>query len=362
VALAACDSLTGPGPHGPWDALASGGGYTCGLTGGATYCWGGMPVSVISNSAVPVAVPDAPRFVSLTLGGDARCGLDAAGFAWCWGANTLGENGDGSFQAKLAPVPVEGGHRWRQLSASFLHVCGITLDDQAYCWGNGFRGALGNGDIDGWPTSPVPVPVAGDYRFRTVAAGAAFSCALTLDGEAYCWGANDSGQLGDGEPVHLGGSDRAVPSPVVGGHRFVSVETGYSHACGLTESGEGYCWGAGPQRGESGHWSAPVLLAGDVRWASLSAGGRHTCGITVEGETYCWGRGDHGQLGTEDTEVVFSVFAPRTPMRFVALSAGSRHTCGLTPRGRIYCWGHGEYGSLGHGRYESSLTPVRVGS
>ena len=56
----------------------------------------------------------------------------------------------------------------------------------------------------------------------------------------YCWGARNSGQLGDGQ---LGGSNRQpLPTPIVNAPELASVQAGLQHTCGLTAAGQAYCW------------------------------------------------------------------------------------------------------------------------
>lgn len=84
----------------------------------------------------------------------------------------------------------------------------------------------------------LPSRVDFNGTFVRVSAGGVHTCALTAYGDAYCWGRNVYGQLGDGTTT-----ERAQPTLVVGGHRFASIRTSGSHTCGTTVSGEDYCWG-----------------------------------------------------------------------------------------------------------------------
>jgi alpha-tubulin suppressor-like RCC1 family protein len=64
------------------------------------------------------------------------------------------------------------------------------------------------------------------------------SCALTGNGDAYCWGRNSYGQLGDATTL-----DRTTPVKVAGGLTFATIQANGAHTCGTTTSGATYCWG-----------------------------------------------------------------------------------------------------------------------
>ncbi|MHB1297821.1 MAG: RCC1 domain-containing protein [Gemmatimonadaceae bacterium] len=346
-------------------------GYSCGLpTTGGALCWGGVggyfppfPLedSLVPNSAIPLRVPGGRHFVEITVGGLGACALDSERAAYCWGANQMGEVGDGSYLAKRGPAAVVGGHRWKMIAAGGTHVCGIALDDRTYCWGNQFRGALGNGLRDG--SNPQPVEVLGGLTFASVYAGPARSCGLTADGDAYCWGVNDYGQLGDGEPPEPG-KHSAAPSRVVGGLRFASLGVGGT-ACGVTHDALAYCWGWNPYGqlgdGTTVNSSSPVRVAGNLRWASLSVGNAHSCGLTTDGAAYCWGSNVRGQFGNGSTEDASTPQLIAGAGTYVALATGGNHTCGLTAAGTARCWGQNNYGQVGDGTAGSDrLWPTQV--
>ena len=46
--------------------------------------------------------------------------------------------------------------------------------------------------------SATPAPVYGGFKFSSLSAGRAHTCAVTVTRSAFCWGRNVSGQLGDG--------------------------------------------------------------------------------------------------------------------------------------------------------------------
>jgi alpha-tubulin suppressor-like RCC1 family protein len=75
--------------------------------------------------------------------------------------------------------------------------------------------------------------------FASLSVGGAHACALTSDGTAYCWGANNAGQLGDSTTTV-----RAAPTKVAGGYKFASIAAGDVHTCGrLLADNTVLCWG-----------------------------------------------------------------------------------------------------------------------
>jgi alpha-tubulin suppressor-like RCC1 family protein len=72
-----------------------------------------------------------------------------------------------------------------------------------------------------------------------VSAGERHTCIVSADGSAWCWGANESGQLGDGTVT-----DRGTPVQVLGLGDLTSVATGGYHTCAMQSSSRTWCWGA----------------------------------------------------------------------------------------------------------------------
>ena len=141
--------------------------------------------------------------------GSQSCALDPAGAAFCWGDNEHGQAGDGSRGGFVAaPVAVSDGHVFASLAAGRAFNCGVTTAGAALCWGENSEGSLGNGTF---VESPIPVAVAGDHSFLQVSAADDHACGVDDEGSAWCWGENDEGHLGDGTfenrnaPVRVGG-------------------------------------------------------------------------------------------------------------------------------------------------------------
>jgi alpha-tubulin suppressor-like RCC1 family protein len=191
-------------------------------------------------------------------------------------------------------VAVAGGLQFKMIGAGSAVTCGVTTANEAYCWGDNLWGTVGDSStVDRW----VPTRVSGGHVFTSVVVGGSRACALDQNGAVYCWGSNHTGELG------VVTADPAVttPIPVASGFSFDSLVTGTLHTCGWDQAGDVRCWGHNGL-GELGDGSteqrlSPVLIAGG-RFATLSCGYRHACGIGVDGYAYCWGSNQYGRLGT----------------------------------------------------------------
>ncbi len=217
-------------------------GSACGLvSGGTAYCWGWNRYGQLGNgtttdSPTPVAVSGGFTFASLSAGGDDHsCGLTSGGAVFCWGINGSGQLGDGTTTGRSTPTAVLGGLSFTAVSAgSWSQTCGLTAGGAAYCWGANTYGQLGDGTTTNRAT---PVPVSGGLSFTSISAGGS-TCGLVAGGAAYCWGFNRRGQLGNGTTTNS-----ATPVPVSGGLSFAAISVGTQHACGSTTGGVVYCWG-----------------------------------------------------------------------------------------------------------------------
>jgi len=326
-----------------------------------------------TDHLTPAAVTGGLSLVAVSAsrwgGGFYTCGLTASGAAYCWGNNDTGQLGDGTSTSSSTPVAVTGGLTFVALSAGAVHTCGLTTGGAAYCWGQGLVGQLGDGTTN---SSPSPVAVKGGLTFVAISAGGSHTCGLTRSGSAFCWGEDDRDQLGIGAPApEICGPSvlcSTVPVAVAGGLRFWALSPGLDYTCGLTGSGAAYCWG-GNDTGELGdgtttQHSSPVAVTGGRRFFALTAGFDHTCGLTRSLAAYCWGSNSFGQMGLGLIDFIphLSPVPVTGGLRFFALSAGQDHTCGLTAAfpPRAYCWGSNRFGQLGDGTTMTSPSPILV--
>ncbi|MFL5386251.1 MAG: RCC1 domain-containing protein [Longimicrobiaceae bacterium] len=347
--------------------------HACGLTsGGQPWCWGRNAGGQLGDStAAATTVPVATfqmgwnAFTSLTAGGSHSCGLVSSGQAWCWGYNGDGRLADGTTSLGLAPVQVlQGALSFTVLSGGDAHTCGLDSSGQAYCWGNNSYGQIGN-NTKTFASAPTAVQQPAGVTFTQIAAAARHTCALTSGGQAYCWGYNGDGQVGIGSPLQS-----LVPAAVSqpAGVTFVSVYAEYQHSCGLTSGGQAYCWGLN-SNGQLGDNSTttrktPVAVSqgGGLTFADLATGGSHTCGLNSSGQAYCWGSNSNGQLGIGSTTASLTPVAVSQPVgvTFADVGAGAVHSCALDGVGQAWCWGRNNFNQMGDGTSTQRTTPVAV--
>lgn len=349
--------------------------HACGLTSaGQGWCWGRnadgrLGDSTAASTTVPVAVyhPSGVTFTQVTGGGSHTCALTSAGQAYCWGYNPDGRLGDSTTALPLMPVAVLplGGITFTGLDAGDAHTCGLDGAGQAHCWGSNTYAQVGDSTQLNNRISPTAVRQPAGVTFAAVSAGWGHSCALTGAGQAYCWGYDGDGALGNGSTFG-GRIPQVVQQPV--GVTFASVSSNYKHSCGLTSGGQAYCWGenAAGQVGDSSvvDRNAPVAVMqlGGLTFASLSTGSDHTCALDAAGNAYCWGGDTYGQLGNgagAASRIPVAVSMP-TGVSFTRIFADGTKTCALDSNSQTWCWGRNQFGQMGDGTTTNRSDPVAV--
>lgn len=230
----------------PVTQLSAGGTHSCAIMV-ATYCWGygaygRLGTGSSDDAEQPSVIAAGMRFNYIVAGGASTCGVAAAdSLTYCWGYNHLGQLGDSTFTTRILPVRIADPSRFVALVVGTAHACGLTAQGAARCWGGDGESQLGATgvapDCGGYTCRTTPVPVSGNLQFTALAAGGEYTCGVTATA-SYCWGA-------------IPGQSGPVPFPTAfgtlgmgGGTPFVQVTAASGHACGVTAAHEAYCWGA----------------------------------------------------------------------------------------------------------------------
>jgi len=350
--------------------LDMGADHSCALTpAGGVKCWGRNFAGQVGDGtqidrSTPVDVVGLQSGVtSVSTGIYHSCALLTNGSVKCWGLNTSGRLGDGTFSTRLVPTSVVGlPGAVAEIDAGGGHNCVVTATGAAYCWGS--NAFLQIGDGTAVSSRPTPTAVSGlGSGVLHITAGNDQSCAVTTTGATLCWGKNVSGELGDGT-----NTNRNVPTPVVGlGSGSVEVSSGGEQSCGLDTVGAVRCWGNGGAgklgNGAFANSNVPVAVSGlSSGVSSIAMGFTQSCALLVGGGQRCWGENFAGGIGdgTRTSRNVPTAALGLDP-DLRAIAGGFLHTCALTFAGQVRCWGENLAGQIGNGvlSYPPSL-PVQL--
>jgi alpha-tubulin suppressor-like RCC1 family protein len=285
--------------------VSAGGSHTCGIVmptfnvslANVGYCWGEnssgqLGNGTINNSLIPVAV-------STTL-------VDGSNSAARGGWNTL--SAGYSHTCGNAVIPTAGGTPGNYPYGNYV-----------LCWGDNSAGELGNGTTSNsdLPSFVVGTNISTYAAYANPSAASSYSCTV-----GSCWGSNSSGQLGNGSMTNS--SFPVIITAPNNPQGYFLISAGGDHACAVTfyvapgtpgVGAEAFCWG-GNGSGQLGNGTmtnsaTPVVVLGGLSFLAMSAGGSHTCGVTLvnspvpvpggSGAVYCWGDNTYGQLGNGTT-------------------------------------------------------------
>ena len=290
---------------------------------------------------------------------------------YCWGGNDDGQLGDGTTTDRATPAKVNGLTDVTAVAVGgFLDTedqikattCAIA-SGEAYCWGAAGSGQVGNGS-DSQETQTTPLKVSNLTNVTAIATSYAATCAVS-DGDLYCWGYGTTGQIGNG-----GTTERVLsPTKVSGISDVKSVSMGSGTVCAIDGESDLYCWGSN-QDGQLGDGSTSqrnspvkVNLLKDVDDVSVGMSRDsdkrlhiETCAI-ADGKVYCWGNG----LGTDSTDrsAPAEVTGLTDPKQ---ISADVDTACVVEEAGDVYCWGNNTKGQVGNGTTTSVDKPTKVSS
>jgi len=255
--------VIGLGEDPPTSSIGIGSSHACAVVEEgdyATVCWGKNDHGQLgdggtSSQSTPLEVLQGEGYFDhVAAGGSFSCATEYSYNVKCWGANDVGQLGDGTTtngpQGVYVPVFDASSDDTTPINVTSAGstACVISFAGTVWCWGYGLKGGLGNGASQ---NSSVPVRVTGidgltsQTTAKQIASGGEFSCAVTNAGAVKCWGANDQGQLGNNltansaTPVTVSGLDGSTLA-----RSATSVAVSVSgFACATLAVGGLACWG-----------------------------------------------------------------------------------------------------------------------
>ncbi|MEM9458714.1 MAG: hypothetical protein AAGF11_31345 [Myxococcota bacterium] len=347
-------------------SLATGFNHVCVVrTDRRVVCWGDNSLGQLGQGSGDgsemhpqlVVIPGEVLADEVFASNNGTCARGSDGTLWCWGYNNhrqITTPGDWPDEMEPYRLPVDGVHGAFAQSAE--HTCvGDAMIASVRCLGSGNNQELGGGG-----DQPVEVDLSNLSAMNPVAqlaAGVNHSCALA-DGEVWCWGRDNYGQLGQ----ELSNASTAEPVLVPLSGEAGLLVAGNNHNCVAVDDGATVeCWGRGNQgqigdgdnSNDSRQIPTPLERALPGRVAMMSARGDTTCALLDDGTVWCWGGRAGRWLGTDvDNNVKLVQPTPvqiieELPETIVEIALGQAHLCGRAESGRLWCWGDNSHRELG---------------
>lgn len=257
-----------------------------------------------------------------------------------------------------------------KISAAGYQNLVLTSDNGLYAWGSNSNGQLGNGSTTS-SAVPVAVDMTGVLAGKTVTnivAGFNHNLILTSDGGLYSWGANTSGQLGNGSTT-----DSSIPvvvdmTGVLSGKTIIDIDAGENISGVVSSDGGVFTWGENgfSTLGDGTTTDRNVPVAVDMTTSSLSgktvtdiAGGSHFIVLAGDGTIHTigcdnvWGAAGTGNTDQTTVPVAVDMSGVLAGKTITDIDwtgdgyQGSGHA--RASDGSLYAWGVGRDGQYGNG-------------
>ena len=308
-----------------------------------------ISVAIVQASGIEsrANICDGVKIKSFYSDGYTSAAITEDGELYCWGNNSVGTVGNGTFINQLTPVKIL--EDVREVFLSSGTSIAITTNGDLYCWGFNIWGQVGNGTTINQST---PIKILKNVMVFD-ADGSTFS-AITTNGDLYRWGRNEGGELGNNSIIN-----QLTPIKILENVKEFSSYAGVSGA--ITTNGDLYCWGLNwgghVGNGTTENQLIPVKILENIKVCSIES--EISGAITTNGDLYCWGRNVHGAVGNGTTNDQLTPVKVLENVKSVLIN-NNYTTAAVTTNGELYCWGDNEYGKVGNGTRDTQLTPVKV--
>jgi alpha-tubulin suppressor-like RCC1 family protein len=261
--------------------------------------------------------------------------LQTDGVLMCWGScGAQLEHGGTDVECFTPRNADEDGGLYTYVDAGIGHTCALS-GGKVFCFGNNGDGQLGNrGGDDAFDLFEI----AGYDQWTSVTAGLGFTCGIRGEtNEAWCWGNNERGQLGDG------GGGVVLEPTLVDSRPYDKLHLDDQTGCAIRTDATLWCWGSNSfgQLGDGTTFERrrPVQIGTDADWLAVATARTSACGIRAPGTLWCWGNNEDTQLGIGGTPVQAEVPTQVGPQAgWSEVAVGITNACGVLDD-MLHCWG-----------------------
>ncbi len=359
-------------------AIAGGRAY-CWGNGASGELGTGSTLTRVTPTAVDTSgVLSGKTMKSISTGWSNTCAVSTDNNIYCWGYGPNGLLGNNGTASSSIPVAVDmtafGGREIDDVQVATWDVCALAEGD-VFCWGQNSN--FGIASPPSQSLVPIKVSDSGDMAGKVVTQIAMDgywgpNCWLTTENQMYCFGYNGTGGVGNGTTTSPVWTPQAVDQTGVLAGKTITDMSTYEYATCAVASGEAFCWG-GNGNGQIGDGTTVDKLyptatdtSGVLNGKTVTrivSGDYHTCAIADE-ELYCWGDNAWGQLGNNSTTDVYSPIKINTPGNLANITVddiatGYGHLCAIG-QGLLYCWGSNSIGQIGNGSAADAREPVLI--
>ena len=349
---------------------------------------------------------------TLSIGRQFACAITENSSVLCWGRTDFGQTGIGvegeMVYHNMTYVDALDGMGIVEVSAHLDHACGLTSQGAVYCWGSNELGQIGNGQIGGNQLVPSQVLLPQGVVAKSLSQGpSSHSCVISTDGDLYCWGNNNRGQVGNGQicfdwdgsivtyvnPCDDSAFGIRTPELIAmpGGVSVTSVSVGGEHTCATGTDGGMYCWGSdmncrvtggdivdpdpitetpgcgywwitsSPRKLEMSNTEITIQDVANLSFVQAANGWVFSCAMTGSGEGVCWGANTESQQGIGNNSnqpyaVVPTLIQGPSGESMTSISTTTAQACAMYDQTGAYCWGDNWGGNTGD--YNGSNTVI----
>jgi alpha-tubulin suppressor-like RCC1 family protein len=234
-----------------------------------------------------------------------------------------------------------GAGAWVQVATGTAHTCAVIESGDVLCWGANASGQIGDGTR---VNRFVPTQVPG-IRAQSIAAGANKTCAVLDDGGVTCWGGLAATL---NLPVSELPTDVVFPPTVADGVAdAVAVAINVFEQCALLRDRTVTCW---DWKDFTEEYVQPTRVEGIVGATHIAGAGRDMCAALSDGKVMCWAL-------SLDQPPALEISAD---VRSMALGGLGGYLCFVLSTGPLQCMGGNTWGQLGNGTTASIPGPVSV--